>query len=74
MLSITGSLLSFDQFQVLTKGGPDRSTVTLVMAIYDTAFRQFSLGRAAALSVVLLVALVLFNGLQMFVLRTKEDA
>lgn len=73
ILSITGSLLAFDQFQVLTKGGPDRSTVTLVMAIYDTAFRQFSLGKAAALSIVLLVALVLLNGIQMIVLRKKED-
>jgi multiple sugar transport system permease protein len=74
ILSITGSLLAFDQFQVLTKGGPDRSTITLVMAIYDTAFREFSLGKAAALSVVLLLALVLLNGFQMFVLRRKEDS
>ncbi|MBW9093077.1 sugar ABC transporter permease [Microbacterium jejuense] len=73
ILSITGSLLAFDQFQVLTKGGPDRSTVTLVMAIYDTAFRQFSLGNAAALSIVLLIALVVLNGIQMLVLRRKED-
>lgn len=74
ILSITGSLLAFDQFQVLTKGGPDRSTITLVMAIYDTAFREFSLGKAAALSVVLLLALVLLNGFQVFVLRRKEDS
>lgn len=74
ILSITGSLLAFDQFQVLTKGGPDRSTITLVMAIYDTAFREYSLGKAAALSVVLLLALVLLNGFQMLVLRRKEDS
>lgn len=74
VLSITGSLLAFDQFQVLTRGGPDNTTVTLVMAVYNTAFRQFSLGEAAALSVVLLVALVLLNGIQFFVLRRKEDS
>jgi multiple sugar transport system permease protein len=73
ILSLTGSLLAFDQFQVLTKGGPDNSTVTLVMAIYNTAFRQLNLGQAAALSVVLLVALVLLNGLQLLVLRRGED-
>jgi multiple sugar transport system permease protein len=73
ILSITGSLLAFDQFQVLTHGGPDSSTVTLVMAIYDTAFRQFSLGKAAALSVVLLVALVLLNGIQFVLLREKKE-
>ena len=73
ILSITGSLLAFDQFQVLTHGGPDNSTVTLVLAIYNTAFAQFDLGKAAALSVVLLLALVLLNGIQLFMLRDKED-
>ncbi len=74
ILSVTGSLLAFDQFQVLTRGGPDNSTVTLVMAIYNTAFRYYSLGEAAALSVVLLAALVVLNGIQMFVLRRKEES
>jgi multiple sugar transport system permease protein len=73
ILSITGSLLAFDQFQVLTRGGPDNSTITLVMAIYNTAFAQFNLGKAAALSVVLLIALVLLNGVQLLFLRSKED-
>jgi len=74
ILSITGSLLAFDQFQVLTRGGPDNGTVTLVLAIYNTAFRQFSLGQAAALSIVLLLALVLINGIQFLVLRRKDDS
>lgn len=73
ILSITGSLLAFDQFQVLTAGGPDRSTITLVMAIYETAFRQMNLGKAAALSVVLLAALVVLNGIQLFFLREKKE-
>lgn len=73
VLSLTGSLLAFDQFYVLTAGGPDRSTVTLVYAIYQTAFTSFDLGRAAALSVVLLLALVAVNGLQLLALRSRED-
>lgn len=73
VLSITGSLLAFDQFQVLTHGGPDNSTITLVLAIYNTAFAQFDLGKAAALSVVLLVALILLNGVQLLLLRNRED-
>jgi multiple sugar transport system permease protein len=74
ILSVTGSLLAFDQFQVLTQGGPDNTTVTLVMAIYNTAFRQFSLGQAAALSVVLLVALVILNGFQLLFLRRRDES
>ena len=38
ILCITGSLLAFDQFYILTKGGPDNSTVTLVQLIYREAF------------------------------------
>jgi multiple sugar transport system permease protein len=74
VLSITGSLLAFDQFEVLTRGGPDNGTVTLVMAIYNTAFRQFNLGQAAALSIVLLLSLVLINGIQFLVLRRKDES
>lgn len=73
ILSITGSLLAFDQFQVLTHGGPDNSTITLVMAIYNTAFAKFDLGKAAALSIVLLVALVLLNGIQLTLLRRRDE-
>ena len=64
--------VAFDQFQVLTHGGPDNSTITLVLAIYNTAFAQFDLGKAAALSVVLLAALVVLNGVQLALLRKKD--
>lgn len=72
ILSITGSLLAFDQFNVLTSGGPDGGTITLVLAIYNTAFQSFDLGKAAALSIVLLIALILLNGVQLVLLRSKD--
>ncbi len=74
MLSITGSVLAFDQFYVLTHGGPDNSTITLVLALYNEAFSSFRLGRAAALSIVLLVALVVLNIVQLRLLRNREDS
>lgn len=61
ILSVTGSLLAFDQFYLLTKGGPDNSTVTIVQLIYQQAFVRQNLGVAAALSIVLLVALLALN-------------
>jgi len=73
ILSVTGSLLAFDQFIVLTRGGPDNSTITVMFAVYNTAFQQFDLGKAAALSVVLLLALVVLNTVQFKFLRPKED-
>jgi multiple sugar transport system permease protein len=73
VLSVTGSLLAFDQFYVLTHGGPDNSTVTVVLALYNKAFQSFKLGDAAAEAVVLLVALVIFNVIQLRLLRNRES-
>jgi multiple sugar transport system permease protein len=69
ILCITGSLLAFDQFYILTKGGPDNTTVTLVQLIYREAFIRQNLGTAAAVSIVVLVALLILNALQFRGLR-----
>ncbi|MGP3968224.1 carbohydrate ABC transporter permease [Streptomyces sp. 6N223] len=73
ILSITGSLLGFDQFLVLTQGGPDNSTITMVYALYKRAFSSFELGAAAALSIVLLLALIVLNVIQLRFLRSKDS-
>ncbi|MDG4821771.1 sugar ABC transporter permease [Asanoa sp. WMMD1127] len=72
-LMVTGSLLAFDQFWILTRGGPDNSTTSLVMVIYREAFIRLDLGSAAGISVVLLVVLVLFNVIQLGVLRRRSS-
>jgi len=69
IVAVTGSLLAFDQFFILTQGGPDNSTTTVVMLIYRAAFRQFDLGAAAALSVMVLVVLLVINVTQFRLLR-----
>lgn len=71
-LMVTGSLLAFDQFWILTRGGPDNSTTSLVMVIYRKAFIELDLGSAAAVSVVLLVVLVVLNAVQLSVLRRRS--
>ncbi|MBZ2194994.1 carbohydrate ABC transporter permease [Occultella gossypii] len=74
ILCVTGSLLAFDQFFILTKGGPDNSTLTIVQLIYNMAFAGANdLGRAAALSVFVLIGLVALNAVQFRVLRGRED-
>jgi multiple sugar transport system permease protein len=67
VLSVTGSLLAFDQFFILTGGRHE--TATVVIDIYREAFLSQDLGRAAAVSVAVLVALVIINGAQMRLLR-----
>jgi multiple sugar transport system permease protein len=74
ILSVTGSILAFDQFYVLTSGGPDNSTITLVVALYRKAFIQFDLGTAAALSMIVLAVLLLLNIVQFALLRRDNTA
>jgi len=49
---------------LLTQGGPAYSTITPPILVYDTLFKEFSLGRAAAISFLmtglLLVAMVIY--------------
>ncbi|MFE9231865.1 carbohydrate ABC transporter permease [Cellulosimicrobium funkei] len=74
ILCVTGSLLAFDQFYILTKGGPDNSTITVVQLIYNIAFQgQNDLGVAAALSIIVLAALVLINVAQVRGMRAPEE-
>ena len=74
ILCVTGSLLAFEQFYILTKGGPDNSTITVVQLVYTIAFQgQNDLGVAAALSVMVLVALVLINIVQLRAFRTPDE-
>ncbi|KQR11994.1 carbohydrate ABC transporter permease [Cellulomonas sp. Leaf334] len=75
ILCVTGSLLAFEQFYILTKGGPDNSTITVVQLIYSVAFQgQNDLGVAAALSVMVLAALVVINVVQLRAFRGSDES
>ncbi|GAA4954037.1 carbohydrate ABC transporter permease [Actinoplanes utahensis] len=74
ILCVTGSMLAFDQFYLLTKGGPDNSTITIVQLVYNLAFQGANdLGRAAALSILILGALLVVNLVQFRGLRGREN-
>jgi len=55
----------FGQAHLITRGGPNDATQTLVRYIYQTAFRDGELGYAAALSIVLFALMLGFSLLQM---------
>jgi multiple sugar transport system permease protein len=74
ILCITGSLLAFDQFFILTKGAPDNSTLTVVQVIYGEAFQRQNLGTAAALSIITLIALLVINVFQFRGFRSPDRA
>lgn len=69
ILTVISSYLAFDQFFILTQGGPDNSTISFVYLIYRAAFIDFDLGYSAALSVILMVILLLLTIAQFRILR-----
>ncbi|MBV9446742.1 MAG: sugar ABC transporter permease [Streptosporangiaceae bacterium] len=71
IISIIGSFLAFNQFFILTQGGPGTSTFTVVMWIYQTAFVQLHVGAAAAMSVVLVAVVGLISFVQFLLLRSN---
>ncbi|WP_108249146.1 carbohydrate ABC transporter permease [Planctomonas deserti] len=74
VFSVAGSLLAFDQFYILTTGGPANSTITAVYQIYRTSFIQFDLGYGAALSLLLMLVLGLVSAVQMLLLRNSDHS
>ncbi|WP_235845868.1 carbohydrate ABC transporter permease [Dictyobacter aurantiacus] len=69
ILSVIGSYLAFDQFYIMTHGGPQNQTITTVYWIYNTSFTYFKMGYGASLSMVLLAILVILSVLQLYLLR-----
>ncbi|MFF9348930.1 carbohydrate ABC transporter permease [Streptomyces sp. NPDC014734] len=57
LLQIIGTLQVFTEPFVMTDGGPEDSTVTILMLIYNYAFQNGDFGAATALSVMLALVL-----------------
>jgi len=69
IISVIGSFLAFNQFFILTDGGPGTSTSTVVMSIYNAGFAQFDIGLASAMSVVLIIVVGLISFAQFYFLQ-----
>ena len=63
----------FIPMQVMTGGGPLNSTRTIVLHIWDQAFRYLKMGYASALSVMLLLMLLVITLVQLRLLRTTWE-
>jgi multiple sugar transport system permease protein len=64
VIGTINSFQVFDQVFVLTKGGPEFSTVTMVYQIYERAFVTFDFGLALSESVILMLILMGFAVIQ----------
>ena len=73
ILAVVGSMLAFDQFFIITNGGPNNTTLTTVYWIYNSSFVNFQLGYGAAMSVVLMLILVAITAVQLYLLRDQTE-
>jgi multiple sugar transport system permease protein len=62
----------FGQATLMTQGGPNNSSRPIVQFIYDTGFRGWALGRAAAAAQVLFLLMLIGVSLQTWIARRRE--
>lgn len=65
------NLQLFDSPYVMTKGGPGHASMTVVMYIYQQAFRYDSMGLAATMSLVLLLIIMTLAVMQLVFFRKE---
>ena len=63
LLTLITSFQVFDQAYILTGGGPGNASTTLVLEIYDEAFKYFRLGYGSAIAILLAVLILIVTGL-----------
>jgi multiple sugar transport system permease protein len=62
--SFIGAMQAFDQFYVMTQGGPAFTTTTLVMYVFQNGFEWFQMGYAATVAVALFASIFAITALQ----------
>lgn len=71
-LGIIWSFQVFDLAYLMTGGDPGRATVTLVMGIYNAAFKQYKMGYACAMAMLLLLIVVIINVIENLFFKERK--
>lgn len=66
VIGLIGSFQVFTGAFIITKGGPQDSTLFMVLYIYRNAFEYFKMGYAVTLSWLLFVIIMIFTAVQFF--------
>jgi multiple sugar transport system permease protein len=72
VLSLTGSLLAFDDVWIMTGGGPGYASTTLVMGVYQRAFVQNQFGYGSAWAVIILVFTLILTIARLWTMREER--
>ena len=71
IVNIIASFKVFDTIQIITQGGPQNSTNTLVYSLYEYGFKFYKIGYASTIGVVLLVIIAVFTVIYFKLLSKK---
>ncbi|MBN8618927.1 MAG: sugar ABC transporter permease [Anaerolineae bacterium] len=72
IISLLNGFQAFVYQYLITRGGPNDSTNVLGYLIYQEAFTNLNMGRAAAISLVLFAILVTLTFIQLYLIRRRE--
>jgi len=71
IVAITNSFKNVDHLYIMTKGGPDNASNLLLYYIYEVAFTNWDLGKAAVLTLILIFILLVITAFNFFYLDKK---
>jgi multiple sugar transport system permease protein len=70
LINIIGSFQVFTQSYIMTQGGPNNATLTMVFYLYRKGFQDFKFGYASALAWALFAIILIFT---ILVVRSSES-
>ena len=75
VVSVIGTMQIFDQAYIVSGGGggPMNSTLTIVLYLYQTGFKNFQMGYASALAFILFIIILTLTIIQKLIFRESEQ-
>jgi sn-glycerol 3-phosphate transport system permease protein len=73
-IATIGAFQTVDHIFVLTQGGPSRASTVLLYYLWEERFQNLNVGRASALTVVLVILLLVFTITNFLLSEQKEEA
>jgi multiple sugar transport system permease protein len=73
VLQVIASLKVFDQMYIMTQGGPNFATRSILMYIYDETFTNFRVGYGAAVSMLFFLVVLAVSVVWFWLVRQREE-
>ena len=59
---------------IFKNGGPNNASISLMMLMYRYGYRDYNVPKAAALSVMICIILIILSGIYMKATKSEDDA